>query len=216
MRRIAIAALVLAGVGCGPAPSPTATPVEAAGTAPPTTTPASDTVLGAFDCDRPQGPVATLVCGDAELARLDQRLAQRYAREAPDPAEADDRAAIHRGWARGRDDCLAAEAPRRCLSEAYGMRLVQLQLEALGDRVPAAVQYRCDDDSRSFSATFLDDMDPAAVVLTWGVDRRVLLRRPGDATGTRRYGIQGADLQVGDGHLVAELSGSRLRCEIAG
>src|SRR5262245_38782185 len=73
-----------------------------------------------FDCGRAASAGEKLVCGDAQLARLDVELARLYrlALDAPqlETNLKDELRASQRGWIRGRDDCLKADNQRRCVA----------------------------------------------------------------------------------------------------
>ena len=80
-----------------------------------------------FDCAKAGSGAEELVCADAELARLDRRLAERFAAalaaaEALDSgaAEAVDLLrATQRGWIGGRDECWKAADLRECVAFSY-------------------------------------------------------------------------------------------------
>lgn len=80
-----------------------------------------------FDCDKAQGAAEKLICQDAELARLDRLVADRYG-AAIDVVKGLDTGAVEaetqlraaqRGWIKGRDDCWKADDLRTCVSESY-------------------------------------------------------------------------------------------------
>jgi uncharacterized protein YecT (DUF1311 family) len=80
-----------------------------------------------FNCEKAQGSVEEAICADAELARLDRLVAQRYASalstiRALDTggasAEADLRS-FQRGWIKGRDECWKAGDLKACVTDSY-------------------------------------------------------------------------------------------------
>jgi uncharacterized protein YecT (DUF1311 family)/membrane-bound inhibitor of C-type lysozyme len=80
-----------------------------------------------FDCANAGSEAETLICSDADLARLDRRLADRFGAalsvvQGLDAGAADAEAelrATQRGWISGRDDCWKSEDLRACVSDAY-------------------------------------------------------------------------------------------------
>ena len=80
-----------------------------------------------FDCANAGSEAESLICSDADLARLDRRLADRFGAalsvvQGLDAGAADAEAelrATQRGWISGRDDCWKAEDLRACVSDAY-------------------------------------------------------------------------------------------------
>lgn len=80
-----------------------------------------------FDCARATSSAENLICADAELARLDRLLADRYsaalkqvqALDVGASAAEDELRATQRGWIKGRDDCWKADSLRACVEDAY-------------------------------------------------------------------------------------------------
>ena len=87
-----------------------------------------------FDCKTAASDAEALVCGDAGLAAIDRRLADRF-NAAIDEARGLDanadatieilRAEQH-GWRKSRDDCWKASDPRGCVTDAYLRREAEL------------------------------------------------------------------------------------------
>ncbi|MCE8528470.1 MliC family protein [Ruegeria pomeroyi] len=80
-----------------------------------------------FDCSKAQSDVETLICEDADLARLDRLVAERYtaalavidgldtgAEQAKQSLRAE-----QRGWIKGRDECWKAGDLRICIADTY-------------------------------------------------------------------------------------------------
>jgi uncharacterized protein len=184
-----------------PAPAPAAT-APAANVAAPETTPAL--APPSFDCAKAASEAEKLVCTDAELAALDRQLATRYA-EAKDADPA-----MQRGWVKGRDECWKADDVRLCVLESYRTRLVELAIHAPGLVVPKAVEYRCDDNSKPFTMTFYNDLDPAAAVMTWGNDQAIVFPQP--AASGAKYGRSGIEYWEHQGEASVDFFGNKLSC----
>lgn len=80
-----------------------------------------------FDCAKAASSAEDAVCADADLARLDRRVADRFA-AALDAARGlgagavDELRAMQRGWIKGRDDCWKADDLHTCVERAYLLR----------------------------------------------------------------------------------------------
>ncbi|AWV08109.1 MliC family protein [Marilutibacter maris] len=167
-----------------------------------------------FDCREVVGEDERLICDDPGLAALDRRLDAAY-REALEAAGdgRDTLKATQIGWLKGRGDCWKAEDKVNCVREAYLTRLVDLQINSGAVVVPTPVEYRCDDDGKPFTATFYNDLDPRAAVLTWGNDQAIVFARPA-ASGTR-YGREGLDFREHQGEVRVDFHGNALVCRPA-
>jgi uncharacterized protein len=165
-----------------------------------------------FDCVAAGDGTEKLVCGDPALAALDRRLASVYADALTAPGA--DTAALEagqRGWIKGRADCWKADDEPACVREAYLTRLVELQLAGGKVVVPAAVEFRCDDDSKPFTVVYYNDLDPKAAVITWGNDQAIAFPKP-SASGAR-YGREGLDFWEHQGVATVDFYGNKLRCK---
>ena len=171
-----------------PAPADAASPAPAAvaATAPVQTAP--EPVTPSFDCSKSTGEFEQMVCKDPALAALDRQLADTFAQAL---AKAGDKATLQaseRGWIKGRDECWKADDKPACVREAYIVRIVDLRIQHGLVVIPSAVEYRCDDNSKPFAATFYND-EPRAAVLTWGNDQAIVPAAV-SASGAR-YAAQG-------------------------
>jgi uncharacterized protein len=106
-----------------------------------------------FDCEKTTGSVEEAICADAELARLDLLVADRFASaleriRAQDArsaeAEADLRA-FQRGWIEGRNDCWKAEDLRACVTDAYLRRDGELVAMWMLETPQNTATWRCGD-----------------------------------------------------------------------
>lgn len=189
-----------------PAPRPAETgPATAAPTRDVTASPAVPAMAPpSFDCAKAASDAEKLVCGDAELAALDRRLAARYLeRKDADPA-------VQRGWAKGRDDCWKQPDLRLCVLEAYRTRLVELAIGAPGMVVPTPVEYRCSDNRLPFTMVYYHDIDPPAAVMTWGNDQAIVFPQP--AASGAKYGRVGIEYWEHQGEATVDFFGNKLSC----
>ncbi|MGD8479800.1 MAG: hypothetical protein PVJ46_10170 [Methyloceanibacter sp.] len=98
------------------------------------TTPALSEESPAFDCAKARTSAEKLICEDADLAKLDRLVADRYAAaleatKALDTGSAEAENTLRanqRGWIKGRDDCWKAADLRDCVEAAYLRREGQL------------------------------------------------------------------------------------------
>jgi uncharacterized protein YfaP (DUF2135 family) len=85
-----------------------------------------------FDCTKAKLPVEKLICSDSELSRLDQRLAEIYARlraqSGKDKTVLKQLADTQKSWIRERNRC----ADTDCLQTAYRQRLSELEAPSAG------------------------------------------------------------------------------------
>ena len=190
-----LATSLLFATGCKPGAEPPApapaepaspAPAEVAATAP--IQAASAAATPSFDCSKSPGEFEQMVCKDPALSALDRQLADTFAQAL---AKASDKASLQaseRGWIKGRDDCWKADDKPACVREAYIVRIVDLRIQHGLVVIPSAVEYRCDDNSKPFAATFYND-EPRAAVLTWGNDQAIVPAAV-SASGAR-YAAQG-------------------------
>lgn len=204
-------------------PQPPAPAAEPAAPAPPAapsapTPPEAATAempTPSFDCAKAGSESEKLVCGDAELAALDQRLADLYEKELNRPETVKPAmAATQRGWVKGRDDCWKEDDKRRCVQESYWTRLAELQINSPETMKPTPTELRCDDNSQPVSAAFYSQFDPLSVVLTVGNDQAILFAEP-SASGSK-YGRSGATLWEHQGETTIDFYGMKLKCKAAG
>jgi uncharacterized protein len=82
-----------------------------------------------FDCARATHDVEKLICKDAELAGLDQSLAELYATLLKHTPESKQGAlkTEQRGWVKGRDDCWKDSDVRGCVAREYHARIRELK-----------------------------------------------------------------------------------------
>ena len=216
---LASAFLLLA--GCKPAaqttapvaaPSATSTAPTQPGATAPAAAVAPQVAAPSFDCSKSPGEFEQMVCQDPALAALDRQLADTFAQAL---AKASDKAtlqATERGWIKGRDECWKADDKPACVREAYIVRIVDLRIQHQLVAIPSAVEYRCDDNSKPFTATF-DNDEPRDVVLTWGNDQAIVPAAM-SASGAR-YAADGVEFWEHQGEASVDFFGNTLTCKAA-
>ena len=195
-----------------PAPAESASPAPAAVAATAPANAAPEPVTPSFDCSKSPGEFEQMVCQDPALAALDRQLADTFAQAL---AKASDKAtlqATERGWIKGRDECWKADDKPACVREAYIVRIVDLRIQHQLVAIPSAVEYRCDDNSKPFTATFYND-EPRAVVLTWGNDQAIVPAAM-SASGAR-YAADGVEFWEHQGEASVDFFGNTLTCKAA-
>ncbi len=85
----------------------------------------------AYDCSKAQGLIEELVCGSAELVRLDRRLNGAYDKRlaSATPAEKRILRAEQRGWIKGRNECWKSVDPYQCTLGTYTDRIAELSMD---------------------------------------------------------------------------------------
>lgn len=168
------------------------------------------TTSPSFDCTQADTPFECMVCRNPSLAALDRLLADTYRQalaKSPHPGEL---RAGQRGWIKGRDDCWKADDKQACVRESYIVRIVELRIQNGLVIVPKAVEYRCDDNSKPFSASFYND-EPRAAVLTWGDDQAIVpTARSGSGA---RYAAHGIEFWEHQGVAKVDFFGTPLTCK---
>ena len=168
----------------------------------PGTTPAAKPTVASpsFSCAKATGQAQQLVCKDAELAQLDRELARLYAlaSSGPEAKRHPELKAMQRGWIKGRDDCWKSEDARRCVRDAYALRIAELRAlpdarrqEAKGLAI-GPMPLRCPTVEGEVVVTFVNS-DPGAVVLR-SAQGSVVLDHLVSASGARYGGkLAGGD-----------------------
>ncbi|AYF86477.1 MliC family protein [Pseudomonas sp. JS3066] len=165
-----------------------------------------------FDCAKAQG-IEQQVCTSAELSALDRQMADAYKKTlaATDAATQKRLRAEQRGWLKGRDDCWKASDQNQCLALSYQTRLVELQIQSGAVTAPKAVEFACGDNSKPFAASFYNNVEPNAAVLTYGGDQVIAISQR-TASGAR-YGNDGVDFWEHQGEARVDWYGTQLTCK---
>lgn len=124
-----------------------------------------------FDCSEAQSRVEDLICADDDLARLDRRLAERYAAaieaagrlDAEADVALDNLRATQRGWIKGRNACWTSDDLRACVSTAYLEREGALVAEWLLEAPSATAIWICDGNPDNTLVTLFFDTELPSV-----------------------------------------------------
>jgi len=143
-----------------------------------------------FACGKVRpGSIEAMVCGDAELAALDRRLAGVYsaaakmaANERPPLLKAE-----QRGWIKGRDECWKSDDKRACVQSEYVRRIAALQ--ARYRLVPAngPVRYACDGNPANEVVAMYFQTDPPTLIAERGDGVSLMYLQP-SASGAKYQG----------------------------
>lgn len=80
-----------------------------------------------FDCAKAQSKVEKLICADADLSRLDEKMAVRYKEVLKISPQSDELRQTQRRWIRERNAC----PDTKCLSISYALRLRVIEVSVL-------------------------------------------------------------------------------------
>lgn len=139
-----------------------------------------------FDCSQQlEHSIETLICQDAELAALDQEMADVYRAASETEKARQDKyfKARQRGWIKGRNDCWKADDKRSCTQSSYHQRIAELQA-TYGLIQGKTVVYACDDGD--VMVTYFET-DPATAVAQFKGEESFMNRQP-SASGARYLG----------------------------
>ncbi|WP_343116438.1 MliC family protein [Ostreiculturibacter nitratireducens] len=124
-----------------------------------------------FDCSKADSSAEDLICEDADLARLDRRLAERYAAAleavrgldvAATEAETELRAG-QRGWIKGRNDCWKADDLRDCVERSYLRREGELVARWILEEPTGIAFWACGGNPANEVVTFFFDTELPSV-----------------------------------------------------
>lgn len=143
-----------------------------------------------FDCDKIRpGSIEEMICKDDRLSAMDRTLAAVYAmamektaNEHPPVLKAE-----QRGWIKGRNDCWKSDDKRRCVEEAYELRIAELQARYRLVPVAGSAIYVCDGQpAKQVTATFFQTQPPTAIA-EFGDQTSLMIQQPA-ASGARYQG----------------------------
>jgi uncharacterized protein len=135
----------------------------------------------AFDCTQVEaGSIEEIICKDDKLAALDRKLAEVYGaaskkavNEHPPVIKAE-----QRGWIKGRNDCWKNDDRRRCVEDAYVLRIAELQARYRLVAVTGPVFYACDGDPRNEVAATFFKTDPPTLIAERGDQSSLMYLQP--------------------------------------
>ncbi|ABV89237.1 MliC family protein [Shewanella pealeana] len=128
------------------------------------------TITPSFDCAKAQGKVETLICDDAELAKLDREMAQVYQQAMVNIPPSAQPKATQRGWIKGRNDCWKAQDVRQCTLDNYQIRLIELQIQGRLIEPSSTAVFDCGNRPQ-ISAVFYTQVDPVTAVFTFSSEK---------------------------------------------
>jgi len=156
-----------------------------------------------FDCAKAESSSETLICENAELSRLDIRVAARYAAavetiERMDSGVSDAKQnllAMQRGWIKGRDECWKVEDPIGCIRDAYLRREGELVAEWLLEEPTNVVFWTCDGNPANEVVTYFFDTEAPSVRFERGdsIDMGQIVRT---ASGSKYEGSFGRSIWI--------------------
>ncbi|MBU3069664.1 DUF1311 domain-containing protein [Aestuariicella sp. G3-2] len=138
----------------------------------------------AFDCQKAQGSIETLVCKEPELAELDRKMDTVYQAALAAAKSLDDRPeravkylkASQRGWIKGRNECWKEPDDQfGCTKKEYQRRIALLQASWSLVNASEAVRYVCADQREEFYVTSYETDGVPAVAVEYGDTRQPLV-----------------------------------------
>ena len=142
-----------------------------------------------FACEKAQGSIETLICGDKELSALDLQLASTYAKalnkaknEHPPMLKAQ-----QRGWIKGRNECWKSDNKRQCTLDAYQHRIATLQANYRLVSHSEPIKYVCNSEPRNEVIAMYFDTTPKTLIAERGDSVSLMFLQP-SASGSKYQG----------------------------
>lgn len=179
---------------------------------PPPEAPQVEAVSAAVDCSTAEG-VAGMVCEADELIVLDQELSE-VMQNAEKQEDRDQHARLHAiqdSWLRQRDDCAQQADQQRCVSDAYKLRIAQLQARHGLVEQRGPLSFVCKDRSVSEVTVTWFDTVPEALIASRGDSQSLMVRQAGESVYRGRnesLSEQGAAITLVWGH-----GAPQIRCQ---
>lgn len=162
---------------------------------------ATERELPTFDCNalgERASSIEMLICQEPELAKLDQQLAEVYAKagdkavnEQPPLLKAE-----QRGWIKGRNECWKNEDKLQCTRDSYQRRIVELQARYHLVASSGPVFFACDGNPANELVTTFFETEPATMIAERG-DRSILMFSVPSGSGAK---YQGGDYSFWEHH----------------
>ena len=135
-----------------------------------------------FDCGKVKtGSTEEMICKDEKLAALDRKLAEVYG--AASKKAADEHPPLlkaeQRGWIKGRNDCWKSDDKRRCVEDAYVLRIAELQARYRLVAATGPVFYACGGDPRNEVAATFFQTGPPTLIAERGDQVSLMYLQPG-------------------------------------
>ncbi|SHE93132.1 Uncharacterized protein YPO0702 [Microbulbifer donghaiensis] len=135
------------------------------------------------------GSIEAMVCSDAELAALDRKLADVYAKasakaanERPPLLKAE-----QRGWIKGRNECWKSDDKRNCVADEYQRRIAELQARYRLVAATGPVTYVCGDNPANEVVATYFQTDPPTLIAERGDSVSLMFLQP-SASGSKYQG----------------------------
>jgi len=167
-----------------------------------------------FDCAKATGEVEKLICADDELAALDRKMAEVYAKaiESWPNEEVTKQRAMQRGWISGRNDCWKSDDVKACAVLEYRTRIAELQIQSGQLMVPPPVDFDCEGgEDKRFVVTFYKETDPPSAVITYGDDQVIAFAAP--AASGAKYTADDTEFWEHQGEATVDWYGTKLLCK---
>jgi uncharacterized protein len=134
-----------------------------------------------FDCGKVEaGSIEAIICEDGGLSELDRKLAEVYnaasekaVNEHPPVLKAE-----QRGWIKGRNECWKSDDKRRCIEEAYVLRIAELQARYRLVPETGPVFYACDGDPKNEVVVTFFETDPPTLIAERGDQVSLMYLQP--------------------------------------
>lgn len=164
---------------------------------------ASPAAAQSFDCAKASTSAEELVCSDARLGALDERIAETYgkalevargldagAQEAEDMLKA-----TERGWIGGRDECWKTENVPACVEQSYLRREAELVTQFMLQEPTATTFWACDGNPANEVVTMFFDTELPSLRFERGdsIDTGTLVPA---ASGSRYMGSFGREIWI--------------------
>lgn len=136
-----------------------------------------------FDCQAARHEVEKVICTDAELMTLDQRMQVVY-HHALQKAQQDkgDKSVIHtlkamqRGWIKGRNDCWKArDEMRQCIIDQYLNRMTRLQTQWRLIEPSQTQTFSCASGAKKIRVAYYQSDLLASVAIRYGNQRHIFI-----------------------------------------
>ncbi|MFG1320090.1 MliC family protein [Xanthobacter autotrophicus] len=129
-----------------------------------------------FDCRAASAEAEQIVCADAALMALDQRLARRYAAALAIVEKLDSGSkeavatlrATQRGWISGRNDCWKAQDKPACVKQEYLRREGDLVARYILEKPNAIASFACEGNPANEVTVYFFDTQQPSVRLEYG------------------------------------------------
>ncbi|MCO6384218.1 MliC family protein [Oceanicola sp. 502str15] len=183
---------------------------------------ASPAAAQSFDCAKAESSAEQLVCSNARLGALDERIAATYA-SALDAARGLDAGAAEaettlkatqRGWISGRDECWKTENVEACVEQSYLRREAEMVATWMLAEPTDTVFWACDGNSSNEVVTTFFDTELPSLRFERGDSIDVGTLTPA-ASGSRYMGSFGREIWIkGDEAMYREPDpdGTELSC----